>query len=242
MTPIEYIGPVPKKKRKKPVMGGWVIMLLAGMFVSYFAWPAFAELVKSSNDMPTDTKVETAISELSTTGKYGDRLAAAALDRTRLGVIYDGSVYNNIGYPNGDISPDRGTSTDMVVRAYRQLGVDLQQLIHEDMKENYHLYPQLWNQRQPDTNIDHRRVQNQQRFFERHGVKLENSRSTDDYTYGDIVVWSLPNGRPHIGIVVPGPGTHSSEVWVAHNNGEGPEWTNDLLTFTVTGHFRYQGE
>ena len=242
MIPIEYIGPVPKKKRKKPVMGGWVIMLLAGMFVSYFAWPAFADLVKKSNDVPTNTKVELAITELTASGKYGDRLAAAALDRTRLGEIYDGSVYNNIGYPNGDIAPDRGTSTDMVVRAYRQLGVDLQVLIHEDMRDHYHLYPQLWNQRQPDTNIDHRRVQNQQRFFERHGVKLENSRSTDDYSHGDIVVWSLPNGKPHIGIVVPGPGSHSNEVWVAHNNGNGPEWSNDLLTYTITGHYRYQGE
>ena len=102
MTPIEYIGPVPQKKRKKPVMGGWVIMLLAAGFVSYFAWPAFADLVKSSNDLPTDSKVERAILDLSRTGKYGDRLAAAALDRTRLRVIYDGSVYNNIGYPNGD--------------------------------------------------------------------------------------------------------------------------------------------
>ncbi len=81
MIPIEYIGPVPQKKRKKPVMGGWVIMLLAGIFVSYFAWPAFADLVKSSNDMPTDNKVEIAMSELSSSGKYSDRLAAAALDR-----------------------------------------------------------------------------------------------------------------------------------------------------------------
>lgn len=242
MTPIEYIGPVPQKKRKKPVMGGWVIMLLAAGFVSYFAWPAFADLVKSSNDVPTDPKVEGAISDLSNTGSYGDRLAAAALDRTRQGVIYDGSVYNNIGYPNGDISSDRGTSTDMVVRAYRQLGVDLQVLIHEDMKENFHQYPQLWNQRQTDTNIDHRRVQNQQRFFERHGVKLENTRSTTDYSNGDIVVWSLPDGRPHVGIVVPGPGSHSGEAWVAHNNGNGTEWSNDLLTFTITGHYRYQGE
>ncbi len=242
MNPIEYIGPVPEKKRKKPVLGGWVILLLAGVFVSYFAWPAFAELVKSSNDLPTDSKVEVAISELAASGDYGERLAAAALDRTRYGVVYDGSVYNNIGYPNGDIASDRGTSTDMVVRAYRQLGVDLQQLIHEDMKESYHEYPQLWNQRSPDTNIDHRRVQNQQRFFERHGVKLGNTRSTLDYSFGDIVVWSLPDGRPHIGVVVPGPGSHSGEVWVAHNIGNGPEWTNDLLTYAIVGHYRYQGK
>ncbi len=242
MIPIEYIGPVPKKKRKKPVLGGWVIMLLSGLFVTYFAWPAFADLVKKSNDQPTNTKVEIAMSELCATGKYGDKLAAAALDMTRRGVIYDGSVYNNIGYPNGDISPDRGTSTDLVVRTYRQLGVDLQVLIHEDMKENYHLYPQLWNQRQPDTNIDHRRVQNQQRYFERHGVKLENTRSTDDYTNGDIVVWELPDGRPHIGIVVPGPGSHNGEVWIAHNVGNGQEWSNDLLTYSIIGHYRFQGE
>ena len=242
MTPIEYIGPVPKKKRKKPVMGGWIIMLLAACFVSYFAWPAFAEIVKSSEDLPTSTKVEKAISDLSLSGKYGDLLAAAALDRTRKNVIYDGSVYNNIGYPNGDISSDRGTSTDMVVRAYRQLGIDLQVEIHEDMRDNFHKYPQLWNQRHPDTNIDHRRVHNQQRFFERHGIILENSRSTTEYSNGDVVVWSMPDGRPHIGIVVPGPGSHSEEVWVVHNNRNGTKWSNDLLTNTIIGHYRYQGE
>jgi len=241
MKPIEYIGPIPKKKKKKPVMGGWVIMLLAGLFVSYFAWPAFADLVKSSNDTPTNSKVAIAIERLSASGKYGDRLAAAALDRTRQGVIYDGSFYN-ISYPNGDIAQDRGTSTDMIVRAYRQLGVDLQVLIHEDMSKHYHEYPQLWAQNRPDTNIDHRRVLNQKRFFERNGIKLENSRSTVAYYFGDIVVWSLPNGKPHIGIVVPGPGSHASEIWVVHNNGNGPEWTNDLLTFSITGHYRYQGQ
>ncbi len=242
MTPIEYIGSTPKKQRKKPIMGGWVIMLLAVGFVSYFAWPAFADIVKSEEDLPTNTKVERAISTLSKSGKYGDRIAAAALDRTRKGVIYDGSVYNNIGYPNGDISPDRGTSTDMVVRVYRELGIDLQVKIHEDMSEHFHKYPQLWNQRQPDTNIDHRRVHNQQRFFERHGVVLEKSRSTADYSYGDVVVWSLPDGKPHIGIVVPGPGSHAEEVWVVHNNRNGTEWSNDLLSNSIIGHYRYQGE
>ncbi len=243
MNPIEYIGPVPTKKRKKPVMGGWIILTLAGLFVTYFAWPAFADYIKKEQDSPTPDKLSVTLNELRSTSQYGDKLAAAALERTLADVVYDGSVYNNIGYPGGDIPSDRGISTDLVVRAYRSLNTDLQKLVHEDMRENFHLYPQLWNLRKTDTNIDHRRVQNIQRFFERHAAILENSRVTEDYSHGDIVVWRLPSGRPHIGIVVPGPGSHSAEKWVVHNHSSspnGPEWNNELLNYTIIGHFRFQ--
>ncbi len=245
MTPIEYIGPVPKKKRKTPALGGWVIMLLAALFVSYFAWPTFADYIRKEQDAPTDSKVSKAIQSLTSTNQYGDRLAAAALKRTQAGITYDGSVYNNIGYPGGDIPSDRGSSADLIIRAYRSLGVDLQQLVHEDMEKNFYLYPQLWSLKKPDTNIDHRRIPNLKRFFERNASQLPNSRTTTDYQFGDIVIWRLPSGRSHIGIVVPGPGSHAKERWVVHNHSaspKGPEWTNDLLTYTIVGHFRYQGQ
>ena len=244
MTPIEYIGPVPKKKRKTPALGGWVIMLLSGLFVTYFAWPTFADYIRKEQDRPTDDKVAQSIQSLAATDQYSDRLAAAALQRTQAGITYDGSVYNNIGYPGGDIPTDRGSSADLIIRSYRTLGVDLQQLVHEDMEKNLHHYPQLWAQKKTDTNIDHRRIPNLQRFFQRNATKLENSRSTTDYAHGDIVIWQLPSGRSHIGIVVPGPGSHSEEKWVVQNhssNVDGPEWTNDILSYTITGHFRFQG-
>lgn len=245
MTPIEYIGPAPKKKRKKPVLGGWVITLLAGLFVTYFAWPSFAEYLRNENDKPSAKQTQETISELKTKGNFGDKLAAAALERTQAGISYDDAVYNNIGYPNGDVPADRGNNADMIIRAYRSLDIDLQQLVHEDMKENFYDYPQLWNSKQPDHNIDHRRVPNLQRFFERHGKSLEISKKKSDYAHGDIIIWRTPSGRSHIGILAPGPGKHGEEQWVIHNNSnsaEGPEWNNQLFDYTITGHFRYHGK
>ena len=241
MTPIEYIGPVPTKKRKKPALGGWVIMLLAGLFVTYFAWPTFAEYVFKSEQAPSDDNVRDAVTKLTDTNKYGDRLAAAALERTTIDVVYDAAEYNNIGYPNGDIPAGRGTCTDLIIRTYRVLNIDLQQLIHEDMKAHFLRYPQLWDASQPDSDIDHRRVPNIKRFFERRGTVLEPSRDSADYTFGDIVIWRLPDGKAHIGIIVPGPDSHHDEKWVVHNIGKGPMWSDELLDYEITGHFRYQG-
>ena len=241
MTPIEYIGPAPTKKRKKPVLGGWIIMLLAGLFVSYFAWPSFADYVLKSEEAPSADNVEETVARLTETNQYGDRLAAAALRRTTRDIVYDAAEYNNIGYPNGDIPEGRGTCTDLIIRSYRVLNIDLQQLVHEDMKAHFLRYPQLWDTSQPDSDIDHRRVPNLKRFFERHGKTLEPSRATEDYSHGDIVIWRLPNGRAHIGIVVPGPGSQFEEKWIVHNIGKGPVWSNELLDYEITGHFRYQG-
>lgn len=245
MTPIEYIGPTPKKKRKKPIFGGWIIMLLSGLFVTYFAWPSFAKYLNDENDKPTIEEVQNSISNLKSTSDFGDSLAAAALERTLAGISYDDAFYNNIGYPNGDVPADRGNNADMVIRAYRSLGIDLQQLVHEDMKGNFYAYPQLWNSKQPDSNIDHRRVNNLQRFFERKGEKLEITKDAADYKNGDIVIWRTPAGRSHIGIIAPGSGSHSSEQWVVHNTSntiDGPVWNNGLLDYTIIGHLRYAAE
>jgi len=244
MNPIEYIGPAPKKRRKKPIMGGWIIMLLSGLFVTYFAWPSFAKYLRNENDKPTSEQAQGTISSLKSTSQFGDKLAAAALERTQAGISYDDAVYNNMGYPNGDVPADRGNNADVIIRAYRSLDIDLQQLVHEDMKDNFYAYPQLWNSKQPDSNIDHRRVNNLQRFFERKGKKLEVSKEATDYKNGDIVIWRTPAGRSHIGIIAPGPGSHASEQWVVHSNSnsvDGPMWNDELFDYTVIGHLRYQG-
>ncbi len=245
MTPIEYIGPAPKQRnRKKPVFGGWIIMLLSGLFVTYFAWPSFADYLKSENDKPTGEQAYTTITALKGSDEFSDKLAAAAIERTQSGISYDDAVYNNIGYPNGDVPADRGNNADLVIRSYRSLDIDLQQLVHEDMKEHFYEYPQMWRNKRADSNIDHRRVLNLQRFFERKGEELEISKSAEDYANGDIVIWRTPAGKTHIGIVVPGPGEHADKQWVVHNSSnsaEGPEWNNELFNYTVTGHYRYQG-
>ena len=184
------------------------------------------------------------ISNLKSSSQFGDKLAAAALQRTQAGIRHDEAFYNNIGYPNGDVPADRGNNADVIIRAYRSLDIDLQQLVHEDMKDNFYAYPQLWNSKKPDSNIDHRRVSNLQRFFERKGKKLETTKEAADYKNGDIVIWRTPAGRSHIGIIVPGPGSRATEQWVVHSNNnsaEGPMWNDQLFDYTVIGLLRYQG-
>src|SRR5262245_35460900 len=128
------------------------------------------------------------------------RLVSAARQQTLTAVVYDGK-YTPIAYPMGDVSKSRGVCTDVVVRAYRAIGIDLQALVHEDMSANFGLYPHLWGLSRPDTNIDHRRVPNLQKFLERAGAKVRSAGSAAAYLPGDLVTWMLPGNLPHIGIV-----------------------------------------
>lgn len=167
----------------------------------------------------------------------------AAIERTTHKVRYDGS-YRAIDYPNGDVPDNIGVCTDVVIRSYRQLGVDLQQLVHEDMVENFEKYPseRIWGLTRTDTNIDHRRVPNLQVFFSRFGEELVVSQSADDYQPGDIVTWMLPNNRPHIGIISDEKAFFSGNPKVIHNIGFGPKSNDMLFRFTITGHFRFVPE
>lgn len=171
-----------------------------------------------------------------------ERLVTSARAQTRERVIYDGS-YRAIDYPLGDVPRNRGVCTDVLIRAYRAaLGVDLQVLVHEDMAASFADYPQLWGLRRPDRNIDHRRVPNLRRFFERAGAALPVSRDASDYAPGDIVSWTLPGNQPHIGIVSDRrvPGTRRPQI--IHNIGAGPVEDDILLAFEITGHYRYWPE
>jgi uncharacterized protein YijF (DUF1287 family) len=139
----------------------------------------------------------------------------------------------------GDVPDDRGVCTDLVVRAYRALGVDLQVLVHEDMKRNFRLYPQAWGLRGPDANIDHRRVPNLQKFFQRAGASLPVTASAQHYRPGDVVTWRLPGNLPHIGIVSDRRVADGSRPRILHNIGAGPVEDDILFAFPITGHYRY---
>ncbi len=124
------------------------------------------------------------------------------MERTRHTVVYDGSYYR-IPYPGGDVPDNVGVCTDVVIRSYRALGIDLQELVHKDMTAHFDKYPskRIWGLSRPDPNIDHRRVPNLQVFFERNGISLPVTGKAADYLPGDIVTWMLPGNLPHIGIV-----------------------------------------
>ena len=167
------------------------------------------------------------------------RLAAAALERTNHQVTYDGS-YRSIPYPSGDVPDHLGVCTDVVVRSYRRLGIDLQRLVHEDMSASFDAYPNLWGLTRPDPNIDHRRVPNLERFLERQGAAVAVSRAPADYRPGDLVTWRLPGNLPHIGVVVEGR-SPDGVPWIVHNIGAGPQREDVLFTFRQVGHYRWSG-
>jgi uncharacterized protein YijF (DUF1287 family) len=169
------------------------------------------------------------------------RLCAAALERTRHAVRYDGS-YLRIGYPNGDVPGHIGVCTDVVIRAYRDLGIDLQQKVHEEMVRDFDAFPNRWGLTGPDTNIDHRRVPNLMTFFARRGIVLEISDDPGDYRAGDIVTWMLPGNLPHIGILVDRYAADGRRPKVVHNIGRGPCLEDMLFDYPITGHYRYYGD
>ncbi|MDP4583739.1 MAG: DUF1287 domain-containing protein [Verrucomicrobiales bacterium] len=170
------------------------------------------------------------VAGVSVSENFADRLVEAALYRTTQKVRYD-PAYVALDYPGGDVPADTGVCTDVVIRSYRALGIDLQPLVHEDMKASFSAYPKLWGLKRPDKNIDHRRVPNLETFFKRHGGRVKEGEGT--YLPGDLITWDLDgNGLWHIGIVV-GPDTF------VHNIGAGPVLETGLRQWKVVGHYRY---
>lgn len=162
-----------------------------------------------------------------------------ALKQTEITKSYN-PKYVVIPYPNGDVSPESGVCTDVVIRAFRSAGVDLQKEVHEDMRQNFAAYPPKWNLPKPDTNIDHRRVPNLQTFFERKGKSVPVTPSGENYQPGDVVSWDLDGkGMTHIGIVSNIFNGRTGRYLIIHNIGGGAKAEDVLFDWKITGHFRY---
>ncbi len=171
-------------------------------------------------------------------GVFFNNLSQSSISLTNQKVIYDPKYYV-IKYPNGDVPSDRGVCTDVVIRAYRKLGIDLQKEVHEDMKSNFSVYPKNWGLKTTDKNIDHRRVPNLMRFFERHNAKLSITDKADDYKPGDIVCWNLSGAVTHIGIVVDKKSNDGKRNLIVHNIGGGQVLADCLFEYKIIGHYRY---
>jgi uncharacterized protein len=169
---------------------------------------------------------------------FAERLSDAALSLTKDNVNYD-PAYFKINYPNGDVPKDKGVCTDVVIRAYRKLGIDLQQRVHEDMVKNFGKYPKNWGLRKPDTNIDHRRVPNLQVFFKRFGTTYVVTDNPAHYKTGDLVTWMIGQKLPHIGIVTSKKSQDGKRSLIVHNVGDGQVLEDCLFSYTITGHYRY---
>lgn len=172
---------------------------------------------------------------------FSHKLSNAALQRLKSRVTYDGK-YLKIGYPWGDVPSNIGVCTDVVIRSYRKLGIDLQKEVHQDMSAAFNAYPnpRKWGLSRPDTNIDHRRVYNLRKFFQRKGAALPITRNPRNYKPGDLVTWMVGPDLPHIGVVVNKRSpADPNRLMIVHNIAHGPQMEDILFRFPITGHYRY---
>lgn len=172
---------------------------------------------------------------------FSERLSQAAISIIDASIDYDPS-YFKIDYPNGDVPKNKGVCTDVIIRSYRILNIDLQKEVHEDMIENFSLYPNLkkWGMTKTDTNIDHRRVPNLEIFFERKGTKLPVTQNAKDYKTGELVTWMINDKLPHIGIITNKKSSDGKRNLIVHNVGGGQVLEDCLFEYKIVGHFKYE--
>jgi hypothetical protein len=163
-------------------------------------------------------------------------ITAAARAQIGVTVSYD-PAYRKLAYPGGDVPKETGVCSDVVVRALRAQGLDLQKQVHEDMAAHFAAYPKKWGLKKPDSNIDHRRVLNLMTFFARQGFEQPKTKNPMDYAAGDIVAWDLGRGLTHIGIVSDRRSADGTPL-VIHNIGQGAREEDILLRFEILGHYR----
>ena len=172
---------------------------------------------------------------------FAEKLSKAAISIIDPSIDYDPTYYK-IDYPNGDVPKGKGVCTDVIIRSYRILNIDLQKEIHEDMIENFSLYPNLkkWGMTKTDTNIDHRRVPNLEVFFERKGIKLPVTQNAKEYKTGELVTWMINDKLPHIGIVTNKKSKDGKRNLIVHNVGNGQVLEDCLFEYKIVGHFKYE--
>jgi hypothetical protein len=169
---------------------------------------------------------------------FYEKLSVSALELTKDHVQYD-PAYFKIPYPNGDVPKNKGVCTDVIIRAYRKLGIDLQKEVHEDMVAHFDLYPGKWGLSRPDKNIDHRRVPNLMVFFSRYGIVKPITSNAKDYVPGDLVCWDLGDNVTHIGIVVNRKSSDENRYLIVHNIGSGQNLDDCLFNYKIIGHYQY---
>jgi uncharacterized protein len=206
-------------------------------------WQAFVlscALLSACTDSTAQTASQPRVPEARATHSLTPRagaLVVAARRQIGVTVSYD-PAYTRIPYPGGDVPESRGVCTDVVIRALRTQGIDLQQRVHEDMRAHFAAYPQKWRLRGPDRNIDHRRVPNLQTWFTRKSWSIAVTDRAGDYRAGDLVTWMLPGNLPHIGIVSDRKTMLRGVPLIIHNIGRGTREDDILFDYTITGHYR----
>lgn len=184
------------------------------------------------------TSVDTGARAVAVESPTLKKVIDAAIEQTRVTRGYD-PAYVKLAYPNGDVPIETGVCSDVVIRAFRKVGIDLQKVVHEDMAKNFAQYPNKWGLKRPDTNIDHRRVPNLMTYFKRQGKALPITANAKDYAPGDIVAWDLGGGITHIGMMTNLLIEDGKTYNVVHNIGAGARVENVLFNWKIIGHYRY---
>ena len=171
------------------------------------------------------------------TNPIARKLVAGGIAQTNITKSYD-PAYVQLAYPGGDVPASTGVCTDVIIRAYRQIGIDLQQQVHEDMQRNFAVYPKIWRLKQPDKNIDHRRVANLMTFLDRRGAAIPISTNPADYQPGDLVTYDLgAQIGLHIAIVSNIQGDNGYQM--IHNACCGVKVETIPRNWKINGHYRY---
>ncbi|RYE00417.1 MAG: DUF1287 domain-containing protein [Sphingobacteriales bacterium] len=194
-------------------------------------------LPAEEQNISAQAKTDPRTGNLPKAGSFGEKLAQAAVSIVDPTVRYTPD-YVVLSYPGGDVPAGTGVCTDVVIRSLRKLDIDLQKEVHEDMKKNFSLYPKTWGLKSADKNIDHRRVPNLMKYFERKGYSQPITQYGKDYLPGDIVTWVLSNGLTHIGVVSNNVNRDGNRYKIVHNIGGGQVEEDVLFEYKVTGHYR----
>lgn len=222
--------------RRRFVFGAGFVGLAVFGAANWKSWSSAVAATSNAIDGPYSRPV------LASPEPWADELIKAARSQVGVTTRYDPS-YVGLTFPMGDIQREKGVCTDVVIRAYRDaFGIDLQELVHHDMKQAFDEYPKIWGLKRPDPNIDHRRVPNLERFFTRKGASLPISRGSSDYLPGDLITQRLPGNLPHIAIVTHWASPEEKRPLVIHNIGSGAQLEDRLFDFTISGHFRFTPE
>jgi uncharacterized protein len=190
------------------------------------------------NEIPLVIESSSDVTAIENPTTFEEKLSNAAISIIDASIAYTPD-YISIKYPNGDVPANTGVCSDVVIRAYRKLGIDLQKEVHEDMKANFSKYPTKWGLKKTDTNIDHRRVPNLEVFFTRKGEKLTVSENPNDYKTGELVTWMIGDKLPHIGIITHKKSVDGKRPLIVHNVGGGQVLEDCLLNYKIVGHFKY---
>lgn len=171
-----------------------------------------------------------------TVAQAGVPLVDKAREQIGVTTSYD-PAYRKLSYPGGDVPKETGVCSDVVVRAFRGVKIDLQKEIHEDMTRTFDEYPRKWGLKRPDRNIDHRRVPNLMTYFKRQGWSVTGGKTTKDFRAGDVVAWDLGGGVTHIGIVSDRRSREGTPL-IIHNIGRGTQEEDILFQSDIIGHYR----